>query len=141
MPATRKDQQTVRDALDAKRPRDIQFILYIPNKGRAKREEDPQIEIEDWSGWVLKAMKVLGDINGGVTADAASEGYWIDTNRQNEEVWEQTVIVYSYIDKKGFYSRLPEISEFIREFGTQTNQGAVFLEFDGTAMEVEPPFN
>ncbi len=117
------------------------FTLYIPNKGRAEEENAPQVIIQDWQGWIRRAMEMLGKVNGGATVLAPANGMWIDNDRSNEQVWEKTAIVYSFINRDAFRSQILQIREFVHSFGKETRQGAVFFEFDGLAFQVVPPYD
>ena len=117
------------------------FTLYVPNKGRSENDQDKQTELPDWESWIRRAVDLLAKINGGATAAAPATGLYIDKQRGDEEVWERTAVVYSFVDRQAFRKHIGEVREFIHEFGRETRQGAVFFEFDGFAYEVNPPYN
>jgi hypothetical protein len=116
------------------------FTIYIPNKRRSS-EGEAQVPLENWDGWVRRAMDVLGQINGGATACPPTNGYYVDQARGNELVWEQTILVYSFIDMEEFPKRLDEVLAFLHTFGRDANQGAVLYEFDGESRMIEPPYS
>ena len=57
------------------------------------------------------------------------EGGWL--NDQGEIIWENPVIVYSFIRPEQFLSNLPRLREFLHGMGRETNQGEIAFEFDG----------
>jgi hypothetical protein len=71
----------------------------------------------------------LSEINGGATAMPPVEGGWL--NDQGEIIWENPVLVYSFIRPDPFLSSLPRLREFLHRMGRETNQGEIAFEFDG----------
>ena len=61
-------------------------------------------------------------------ADTSQSG-WL--NDQGEIIWENPVIVYSFIRPELFLSSLPQLREFLHRMGRETNQGEIAFEFDG----------
>ncbi len=70
------------------------FTIYVPNKDRDGKEIGNQRQ------WVLEALGLLGSIGGGATAMPPVEGVWL--NARGEFVWENPVMVYSYIKPADF---------------------------------------
>jgi hypothetical protein len=99
------------------------FTVYIPNKDR-----DGQ-EIGNQRKWVLEAIRLLSEINGGATAMPPVEGSWL--NDQGQIIWENPVVVYSFVRPDQFLSDLPRLREFLHRLGRETNQGEIAFEFDG----------
>jgi hypothetical protein len=99
------------------------FTVYVPNKDRNGQE------IGNQRKWVLEAIRLLSEINGGATAMPPVEGGWL--NDQGEIIWENPVLVYSFIRSDQFLSSLPRLREFLHRMGRETNQGEVAFEFDG----------
>jgi hypothetical protein len=99
------------------------FSIYIPNKDRDGKEIGNQRQ------WVLDALRLLGPLGGGATAMPPVEGVWID--EADEFVWENPVVVYTYIKADEFAARLRQIREFLHRLGRETKQGEVAYEFDG----------
>ena len=98
--------------------------LYIPNKDRKSREFGCQRK------WVLEASSLLARIGGGVTMLPAAEGGWYD--QENDTiVWENPILVYTYVKPDLFVQHLPELRQFLHRLGRETDQGEVVLEFDG----------
>jgi hypothetical protein len=99
------------------------FTVYIPNKDKVGQE------IGNQRKWVLEAIRLLSEVNGGATAMPPVEGGWL--NEQGEIVWENPVLVYSFIRPEPFLGNLPRIREFLHRLGRETNQGEIAFEFDG----------
>src|SRR5437660_11771177 len=81
------------------------FTVYIPNKDRNGQD------IGNQRKWVLEAIRLLSEINGGATAMPPVEGGWLDD--QGEIIWENPVVVYSFIKPEEFLKELPRIREFL----------------------------
>jgi hypothetical protein len=97
------------------------FSIYVPNKDRNGKEFGTQRR------WVLEALSLLTELNGGATAMPPTEGVW--GSEQGELVWEHPVVVYSFIRADVFHANLPRIREFLHRMGRETNQGEVAFEF------------
>ena len=65
------------------------FTIYVPNKDR------DGLEIGDQRKWVLEAIKLMTELNGGATAMPPTEGVWM--NERGEFIWDDPVVVYSFI--------------------------------------------
>lgn len=63
-------------------------------------------------------------------------GAWLNPDT-GALVIEEPVVVYSYIRPTRFKEKLPELVAFVRRLGSETNQGAVAIEFDGDFFTVE----
>ena len=96
------------------------FTVYIPNKDKTGSE------IGNQRRWVLEAIDLLTSMNGGATA-LPVEGAW--KNDLGTTIWEDPVVVYSFIKPEKFFDRLPEIRAFLHRMGRETNQGEVAFEF------------
>jgi hypothetical protein len=99
------------------------FTIYIPDK-----DADGE-EIGNQRRWVLEALDLLGQINGGATAMPPCEGVW--RNDRGDVIQERPVLVYSYVVPGPFITALPRIREFLHRMGRETRQGEVVFEFDG----------
>jgi hypothetical protein len=99
------------------------FAIYIPNKDRSGQE------IGNQRLWVLEAIRLLSEVNGGATAMPPVEGGWM--NDEMQIIWENPVVVYSFVRPDEFLQALPKLREFLHRMGRDTNQGEVAFEFDG----------
>src|SRR5437588_7748607 len=99
------------------------FSIYVPNKDRDGKE------IGNQRKWVLEAIRLLSEINHGATAMPPVEGGWLSD--QGEIIWENPVIVYSFIRPDEFLGNLPRLREFMHRMGRETNQGEIAFELDG----------
>lgn len=98
--------------------------IYIPNK------DCVGMEIGNQRAWVMEALTLLGEINGGATAMPPVEGTWL--NDDGDLISENPIVVYSYVaDEKHFLNSLDAIREFAHRLGRETNQGEIVVEFDG----------
>jgi hypothetical protein len=98
------------------------FTVYVPNKDQHDREIGTQRR------WVLDAIRLLSEINGGATAIPV-EGGWLD--EKGQIILEHPVIVYSFVTRPdAFIKSLPRIRTFLHQMGRETNQGEVAFEFD-----------
>lgn len=112
-------------ALGASEAISVQVLaLYIPSKDRTGRELGTQRK------WVLEAAWLLATIGGGVTVMPPAEGGWFDEER-HRVIWEEPVLVYTYIKPEPFLRRLENLREFVHRLERETNQGEVVVEFDG----------
>ena len=98
------------------------ITLYIPNKDRYGRE------IGNQRKWVLEAIRLLSEINGGATAMPPVEGGWLDDDKRI--IWENPVVVYSFIKMERFVESIPTLREFLHTLGRETDQGEIAFEFD-----------
>jgi hypothetical protein len=122
-PAQDDIELNLADALGAEDSSSQCFSIYVPNKDCKGKEIGNQRQ------WVLEALRLLSEINRGATAMPPVEGGWLSD--ENEIVWENPVVVYSFIRPDEFVVNLPRIREFLHRMGRETNQGEVAFEFDG----------
>lgn len=113
-------------ALGAKEAFSFQkFSIYFPNKDR---NNNPVRDVEDW---IRQGMRLLTEINTGVTRLPAAQGNWKNVET-GEVISEDTVVIYSFLrEPEKFHSRSKEVQAFLKEFGLSTNQGEVMVEFFG----------
>lgn len=96
--------------------------LYLANKDRFNQEFD-------LAPWIERAVGLLSTINNGCTRLPIARGTWLENG---QEIHDDTVIVYSNIDDiRNFFNRLNEVILFVHDYGRDTDQGAVMLEFCG----------
>jgi hypothetical protein len=105
------------------------FAIYVPNKDRHG------VEIGSQRQWVLEALGLLGTVGGGATAMPPVEGVWLNAE-VGEFVWENPVVVYSYIKPDEFLARLPKLRAFLHRLGRETKQGEIVFEFDGRLYRI-----
>ena len=105
-----------------------QLTLYIPNKDQNNRE------IGNQRMWVLEAAELLSEIGGGFTILPPVEGGWV--NELGEIIWEQPVLVYTFIKPGPFLNAVPQLKEFLHRLGRETNQGEVVVDFDGRLHKI-----
>jgi hypothetical protein len=121
---SRERQISLADALGADAGISTQcFTVYIPNKDKDGKEIGTQRK------WVLEAIGLFAEINGGATAMPPVEGAW--RNDEEETVWENPIIVYTFVRTTEFMRNLARIREFLHRLGRETNQGEIAFEFDG----------
>ncbi len=104
------------------------FSIYIPNKDRVGAE------IGNQRKWVLESIRLLSEINGGATAMPPVEGGWLSD--EHEVIWENPVVVYSFIRTAEFTANVWRVRELLHRIGRETNQGEMAFEFDGTFYRV-----
>jgi hypothetical protein len=98
------------------------LTLYIP-----ERDEDGKV-LRDQRRWVLEGADLLARIGGGVTIMPPVEGGWL--NDAGAIVWENPIIIYTFIRPAEFRSLLPSLRAFLHKLGRETRQGEVAFEFD-----------
>jgi hypothetical protein len=98
------------------------LALYIPNKDKNNNEFGAQ------RLWLLEAARLPADIGGGFTIMPPVEGGWL--NEVGDMVWENPVMIYTYIKPDRLIAKLPQLREFLHRMGRETNQGEVAFEFD-----------
>jgi hypothetical protein len=102
--------------------------LDIPNKDKNDRE------IGNQRRWVLDAIRLLSELNGGATSLPA-EGGWLSD--EGTIILEHPVIVYSHVKHPAeFRQNLPRLREFLHRMGRETNQGEIAFEFDNAFFRI-----
>lgn len=96
--------------------------LYIPNKDKNNEEFGTQRK------WLLEAAEILAKIGGGFTIMPPVEGGWV--NEAGVIIFENPVVIYTYVKPEEFIAHLPTLREFLHRMGRETNQGEVAFEFD-----------
>lgn len=119
----------LRELLGAKESYALQKLtIYLPDKDRNQR---PIRNIEDY---IEGSMRLLVEMNRGVTRLPIASGIW--RNDEDEDIEENTTIIYSYItDPETFLNKIPKLKSLLYNFGEETNQGEVFVEFSGEAVD------
>jgi hypothetical protein len=104
-------------------PLSQRLTLYIPNKDRLGGL------IADHDTWTDQAQELLTETGNGTTAFPPVEGTW--RKPDGSDLWEQTKIVYTFVDPDKFAANMPRLRAFLHRFGRDANQGKVVFEFDG----------
>lgn len=105
------------------------LTLYIPNKDRVGAQ------VEQHEQWIHEAQELLTDIGGGTTAFPPVDGTW--RKPDGSTLWEQTRIVYTYIDPDKLTANMQRLRTFLHRFGRKTNQGEVVFEFNGWFWSID----
>ena len=116
-----------------------QLVLYIPNKDKGGKE------IKHFQDWIKDAQKILTIIGEGATTMPPADGTWlkekivkkIDKLKDEDMLWEKTIIIYTYISADRLEENLKSLREFLHRFGRETNQGEVVFEFDGKFYRIQ----
>jgi hypothetical protein len=115
-------------------PSPQRLTLYIPNKDR------DGVLLTNHEQWAREAQELLTEIGDGATAFPPVDGTW--RKPDGSYLWEQTKIIYTYIDPDKFAAKLPQLRSFLHRFGRETNQGVVVFEFEGWMWRIsqyDPP--
>jgi hypothetical protein len=110
-------------------PSGQRLTLYIPNKA-----QDGEV-IQDHLTWCKEAQELLTAIGDGATAFPPVDGTW--RKPDGTDLWEQTKIIYTYIDPDKLATNVTRLREFLHRFGRETNQGKVVFEFDGNFWQID----
>jgi len=122
----------------AEAPSTQQLTLYIPDKDKNGRK------VKDLHRWIKEAEKTLAMIGRGSTMMLA-KGTWlshekdidsIDQLRDEDMLWEKTAIIYTHINADGFENNLRLLRKILHDFGRETNQGEVVVEFAGRFFRI-----
>ncbi|MFO0966868.1 MAG: hypothetical protein U0793_14945 [Gemmataceae bacterium] len=105
------------------------LTVYIPNKDR------DGAALADHATWCNEAQELLTAIGDGATAFPPVEGTW--RRPDGTDLWEQTKIIYTYIDPEKMIANIPRLREFLHRFGRETKQGRVVIEFDGKFWSID----
>jgi hypothetical protein len=79
--------------------------------------------------WCVEAQALLTEIGEGATAFPPLDGTW--RKPDGTDLWEQTRIIYTYINPDRLAANMSRVRSFLHRFGSSTDQGKVVLEFDG----------
>jgi hypothetical protein len=69
------------------------------------------------------------------TAFSPVDGTWRKPDGSN--LWEQTRIVYTFVDPDKLAANLPRLRTFLHRFGRDADQGEVVFEFDGWFWSID----
>jgi len=104
----------------------IQVVIFVPNKDRDGNDVDQ-------GHWRDLALETLGRLFRGATAFPPGEGVWRDDERGGTLLFEQVIIVISYVNARELSAKtLHELRRFLHKFGREANQGEVGIIIGGT---------
>lgn len=103
----------------------LQVTLFVPSVDR----DGHPIPQEEWREEVLR---VFGRLFRGATAFPLGRGVWRDDSRGGELVFDDTVLVTSYVDPNILDSAtMRELRRFLHRLGRDTHQGEVGIVIGG----------
>ncbi|MBL4844032.1 MAG: hypothetical protein JKY65_00780 [Planctomycetes bacterium] len=103
----------------------LQFTLFIPSVDR-----DGQQIGQD--GWVEQALRTFGALFRGATAFPPGRGVWRDDDRGGTLVFDDTVMVTSYVDPALVTdTTLAQLRAFLHCMGRDARQGEIGIVIDG----------
>ena len=105
------------------------LTLYIPNKDRNGNV------LPDHEKWTKEAQELLTEIGDGATSFPPVDGTW--RKPDGTDLWEQTKMIYAYIDPDKLAANKGRLRSFLHRFGCKTNQGKVVFEFGGLFWGIE----
>ena len=121
---------SLNEAFGASEQSSVQVLtVYVPNKDRDGKELSDQHE------WIRKVADLLARIGGGVTIMPPVEGGWL--REDGVIIWEQPVLVYTYIKADAFEEHLPQLRRLLHRMGRETNQGEIAVEFDRVFYRIQ----
>jgi hypothetical protein len=119
----------VKDLGAAEEPAGERLTLYIPNKD-ANGET-----VKDHERWTKEAQELLTEIGDGATAFPPVDGTW--RKPDGSDLWEQTRMIYAYIDPDKFRANMGRLRVFLHRFGRETKQGKVVFEFGNLFWSID----
>ena len=97
----------------------VQVTLFVPS---VDRDGQPIGQTE----WREEALRVFGRLFRGATAFPSGRGVWRDDERGGELVFDDTVLVTSYVDPEVLDdARLRDLRDFLHRLGRDGRQGEV----------------
>lgn len=104
----------------------LQVTVFIPSVDREHRP----IAQESWAD---ECLKVLGRLFRGATAFPPGRGVWRDDAQAGELVFDDTVLVTSYVDPEALTDEaLAELRRFLHRLGREGRQGEVGAVIGGS---------
>jgi hypothetical protein len=104
----------------------LQITLFVPSVDRKGRSIPQQM-------WREEALRVLGRLFRGATAFPPGRGVWRDDARGGELVFDDTVLVTSYVDPQLLDEQaLGELRWFLHSMGREGRQGEVGVVVGGS---------
>jgi hypothetical protein len=105
------------------------LTLYIPNKDQVGEV------LASHEAWTKEAQELLTEIGGGASGFPPVDGTW--KKPDGSALWEQTRILYTYIDPDRIAANIVRLRHFLHRFGHETNQGEVVFEFEGWFYSIQ----
>lgn len=103
----------------------LQITVFIPSVDRADRPIGQEI-------WAEECLKALGTLFRGATAFPPGRGVWRDDSRGGELIFDDTVLVTSYVDPEALDDEaLAGLRGFLHRLGREANQGEVGVVVGG----------
>ena len=115
-------------------PAGDRLTLYVPNKDRNGDV------IANHQKWLTEGQELLTDIGGGASCFPPITGTW--RKPDGEILWEETTMIYSFLDPDKFRANLQRLRSFLHRFGRETNQGQVVFELGNlfwSIVQFDPP--
>lgn len=110
-------------------PSGQRLTLYVPNK-----DKDGEL-VPNHPDWCKEAQELLTEIGTGATAFPPVDGTW--RKPDGTDLWEQTKMIYTYVDADKLAANMGRLREFLHRFGRETKQGQVVVEFDGKLWPID----
>lgn len=102
-----------------------QVVFFLPDRDRTGDGINQTF-------WRDEALTALGSLFRGATAFPPGRGVWRDDDAAGDLLFEETVIVISYVNPKNLTDRAwKTLRAFLHRFGRETNQGEVGVVIDG----------
>src|SRR4051794_15036912 len=111
------------------------LVLFIPSADR----EGNALGKKEQKRWTRKALRVLGQNLRGATAFPRGWGVWRDDAQGGRLVWDRPVLIQCFTNEEALRQHGGPVADFLREMGTETNQGAVAFVIDRSLYQIEFP--
>ena len=103
----------------------LQVTLFVPSVDRDRHPIDQAL-------WREEVLRVFGRLFRGATAFPPGRGVWRDDARGGELVFDDTVLVTSYVDPAVLDgSSLRELRRFLHQLGREARQGEIGIVVGG----------
>jgi hypothetical protein len=123
------DFDLVKELGAEEQPSAERLTLYIPDKDRDANG------IVNHDEWVKLGQELLTDIGDGATCFPPVTGTWLKPD--GGKLWEQTTMIYSFIDPDKFKANMSRLRSFLHRFGRETNQGQVVFELGNLFWSID----
>ena len=110
-------------------PAGERLTLYIPNK------DCNGGVVAEHQKWLTEGQELLTDIGDGASCFPPVTGTWRKPDGEN--LWEQTTMIYSFIDPDKFRANMRRLRTFLHRFGRETNQGKVVFELGNLFWSID----